>query len=234
MFRITMSFGGKPVKKFTFEKEQVTIGRDATCEIPIENIGASRRHAMVERTPEGYVLSDLQSHNGTFVNGEKVYHHRLSDSDEFFIGKYSFQFEALEPVVAVVAADQPVQQSAPSAAAMPDMTFRLDRKEIDRIMGLSARGAAPQLVQLAPDKEKKNLLLEKNYYVVGAGETAEIKTPGLFSPAIAGVLVRTEQGWRALCLSRKLKVNSKHVADSPLQDGDLIELGARRFRFCQG
>lgn len=234
MFRITMSFGGKPVKKFTFEKEQVTIGRDANCEIPIENIGASRRHAMVEHTPEGYVLSDLQSHNGTFVNGEKVFHHRLSDSDEFFIGKYSFQFEALEPVVAVATAEQPVQQSAPSAAAMPDMTFRLDRKEIDRIMGLSARGAAPQLVQLSPDKEKKNLLLEKGYYVIGAGDTAEIKTPGLFAPAIAGVLVRTDHGWRALCLARKLKVNSKHVADAPLQDGDLIELGSRRFRFCQG
>ena len=233
MFPVTRRFRGKPVKKFTFEKEQVAIGRDATCEIVIDNIGASRRHAVVEKTPEGYVLSDLQSHNGTFVNGEKVFHHRLADNDEFFIGKYAFQFEALEPVVAV-ADTGPVHHSAPSPAAMPDMTFRLDRKEIDRIMGLSARGAAPQLVQLAPEVEKKSCILEKSYYVIGADESAETKAPVLFSPAKAGVLVRTDQGWRAVGLSRKLKVNGKRAQDVPLQDGDLIQLGKRRFRFCQG
>lgn len=232
MFRVTMSFGGKPVKKFTFEKEQIAIGRDATCEIVIDNIGASRRHAVIEKTPEGYVLSDLQSHNGTFVNGEKVFHHRLSDSDEFFIGKYAFQFEALEPVVAVA---EPAQHaSAPAKSEMPDMTFRLDRKEIERIMGLSARGAQSQLVQLSPEAEKKNLVLEKPYYMLGSGEAAEIKTPGLFAPAHAGLLVKTEQGWRALGLARKFRVNGKPVADVPLQDGDLIEVGKRRFRFCQG
>lgn len=233
MFRVTMCFGGKPVKKFTFEKDQVAIGRDATCEIVIENIGASRRHAVIEKTPEGYVLSDLQSHNGTFVNGEKIFHHRLGDTDEFFIGKYAFQFEALEPVVAVVP-DAPAPQSAPAKSEMPDMTFRLDRKEIERIMGLSARGQSAQLVQIAPEGEKKNLVLEKPYYVMGSDETAEIKTPGLFAPAKAAVLVRTEQGWRLLSLSNKLRVGGKKVTDVPLQDGDLVHVGKRRFRFCQG
>jgi pSer/pThr/pTyr-binding forkhead associated (FHA) protein len=233
MFRVTMSFGGKPVKKFTFEKDQVAIGRDATCEIVIDNIGASRRHAVIERTAEGYVLSDLQSHNGTFVNGEKIFHHRLNEADEFFIGKYAFQFEALEPVVAVVQ-DAPAPRSAPAKSEMPDMTFRLDRNEIQRIMGLSARGSTAQLVQIAPDDEKKNLVLEKPYYVLGSDETAEIKAPGLFSPAKAGVFVRTEQGWRLLSLSPKLRVGGKRITDVPLQDGDLVQVGKRRFRFCQG
>ena len=232
MFRVTMSFGGKPVKKFTFDKEQLEIGSDATCEIMIDNIGASRRHAVIEKTPEGFVLSDLQSHNGTYVNGEKIFHHRLSDNDEFFIGKYAFQFEALEPVVAV--AEAPAHQSAPSNAVMPDMTFRLDRNEIQRIMGLSARGAAPQLVQLEPEVEKKTCALEKAYYVIGADPSAEIKAPGFLAPAKAGVFLRTEQGWHLLGLSAKLRVNGKPVTDAPLQDGDLVQLGKRRFRFCQG
>lgn len=232
MFRVTMSFAGKPVKKFTFDQDQITIGRESGCEIVVENIGASRRHATIEKTPEGYVLSDLQSHNGTFVNGEKVFHHRLGDNDEFFIGKYSFQFEALEPVVAVVAPEVPA--SAPAKSEMPDMTFRLDRREIERIMGASARGAAPQLVQLAPEHEKKTLVLEKAYYIVGSDLAAEIKTPGLFAPAKSGVLIRTDSGWRALALSKKFRVNGKPVTDTPLQDGDLIEVSKRRFRFCQG
>lgn len=231
MFRVTMSFGGKPVKKYTFEKELVTIGRDPDCEIAIENIGASRRHAQIEKTAEGYVLSDLQSHNGTFVNGEKVFHHRLGETDEFFIGKYAFQFEALEPVVATIG--EAPRQSAPSAAAPPDMTFRLDRKEIERIMGLSARGAAPQLVQLAPESAKRTLQLDKAYYVVGSDPSAEVRISGFLVPAKAAILLRTDQGWRHVAIHRKCRVNGKPADDVPLQDGDLIEVGKNRFRFCQ-
>ena len=104
MFRLTMSFGGKALRSCTFEKEGISIGRDGTCDIVVENDVASRRHATVERTPEGYVLSDLQSHNGTYVRGERVFQHRLAPGDEFVVGRYAFRFEALEPVAAAVAA----------------------------------------------------------------------------------------------------------------------------------
>jgi hypothetical protein len=232
MFRVTMAFGGKPVKKYTFEKDAISIGRDATCEIVIENIGASRRHAMIERTADGYVLSDLQSHNGTFVNGEKVFHHQLGETDEFFIGKYAFQFEALEPVMQVVS-DQPAA-SAPAPQAMPDMTFRLDRREIEKIIGLSARGSAPQFVQIAPEALKKSLLLEKTYYVLGSDAASEIKASGFFMPAKAAVLIRGDAGFRILSLSPKLRVNGNAVTDTALADGDLVTVGKHRFRFCQG
>lgn len=233
MFRVTMSFGGKPVKKYTFEQEQIAIGRDATCEIAIENIGASRRHAVIEKTPEGYVLSDLQSHNGTYVNGEKVFHHRLNDQDEFFIGKYAFQFEALEPVVAVLEPESE-PQSVSAKSEMPDMTFRLDRREIEKIMGLSARGATAQLVQQTPESEKRTIALEKPYYLVGSDAGAAIRTPGFFVPSRTAVLIRTDKGWHVLGLSPKVRVNDKPADDAALQDGDLIRIGKHRFRFCQG
>jgi pSer/pThr/pTyr-binding forkhead associated (FHA) protein len=226
MFRVTMCFGGRPVKKFTFEKTLVAIGRDATCDIVVENIGASRRHATIERTPEGYVLEDLKSHNGTFVSGEKVFHHSLRDQDEFFIGKYAFRFETLEPV-----AEAP-KVSALSAPAT-DMTFRLERSEIERIMGNSRQGAATQLVQIAPQRERQTVLLDKAYHLVGADGAADVKLRGAFAPAKAAVLVKCEHGWRLLGLSRRMRVNGRHVADGPLADGDLLEVGARRFRFCQ-
>jgi pSer/pThr/pTyr-binding forkhead associated (FHA) protein len=227
MFRVTMTFGGKPVKKFTFDKSCVAIGRDASCDIVVENIGASRRHATIEKTPEGYVLEDLKSHNGTFVQGEKVFHHQLKEMDEFYIGKYAFQFEALEPVSAGPKTDD----VAPPPAA--DMTFRLDRKEIERIIGNSRKESSTQLVQLAPEKEKQTLVLDKQYYVMGSDATAEIKLRGMFAPAKGAVLVKCEHGWRILGLSKGAKVNGKHVADGPLSDGDLIQFGGRRFRFCK-
>jgi pSer/pThr/pTyr-binding forkhead associated (FHA) protein len=234
MFRVTMTFGGKPVKKYTFEKASIAIGRDASCEIVVENIGASRRHATIEKTPEGYVLEDLKSHNGTFVGGEKIFHHQLRETDEFYIGKYAFQFEALEPV----AAGEKTGEIGPpptalAAGAGADMTFRLDRKEIEKIIGQSRREAATQLVQIAPESEKQSLVLDKVYYVMGRHATAEVKLHGLLAPKRAGVVVRGEHGWRVVGLSRKLRVNGKRVDDGPLADGDLIQVGRRRFRFCQ-
>ena len=232
MFRVTMQFGGKSIRKYTFDKDVIAIGRDNSCDIVIENIGASRRHATIECTDDGYVLADLKSHNGTYVEGEKIFHHVLKDTDEFFIGKYCFVFEMLAPVVE--AEDDGVEEpkSGPMGAG-PDMTFRLDRKEIEKIIGNSSRGSAPQLVQIAPEDEKRTLLIEKAYYVVGSGATAEIKIPGWFSPSKAAVIIRGDHGFRVVSLSRRVKINGKHVSDSPLCDGDLLTCGRRRFRFCQ-
>jgi pSer/pThr/pTyr-binding forkhead associated (FHA) protein len=228
MFRVTMTFGGKPVRKFTFDQPTISIGRDASCEIVVENIGASRRHATIEKTPEGYILSDLKSHNGTFVGGQKVFHHQLRDMDEFFIGKYAFQFETLDPVAVEVK-----PEAAPSLPVAADMTFRLDRKDIERIIGTSQRGAATQLVQLAPDSERKTTLLDKAYYVIGRHPSAEIRMTGRLAPRKAGVIVKGEHAFRLLALTRRLKVNGRFADDSPLADGDLIEIGRRRWRFCQ-
>lgn len=239
MFRLTMTFGGKPLKKFTFEQDAIAIGRDASCEIVVENIGASRRHATIEKTPQGYVLADLESHNGTFVRGEKVFHHVLADADEFYIGKYAFQFEALDPVPVGAPADgadaaAAVAASPHAAGAMPDMTFRLDRNEIERIMGLSARGTVSKFVQIAPEREKRTVPLQQPYYVIGSDASSELRVKGFLVPWRAAVLIRTEQGWRFLGLSRRARLNGRSAADAALQDGDLVSVGRRRFRFCQG
>jgi len=237
MFRLTMTFGGKPVRKFTFEKDAISIGRDADCDVVVENIGASRKHATVERTPEGYVLSDLRSHNGTFVRGEKVFHHRLSENDEFYIGKYAFAFEALDPVPAATgpAGDRTgdLPASPRAADAPPEMTFRLERKEIERFMGMSARGSQSKLVQVAPERERRTVNLDKAYCVLGTDPTADARTTGFLVPWRAAVLVRTDQGWRFLGLSPRAKVNGHASADVALQDGDLVQVGRHRFRFCQ-
>jgi hypothetical protein len=49
-----------------------SIGRDASCDLAIADMTISRRHAQLERTPEGWLLSDLESTNGTRVNGWRV------------------------------------------------------------------------------------------------------------------------------------------------------------------
>jgi hypothetical protein len=51
---------------------QFSIGRDAGCDLAIADMTVSRLHAQLERTPDGWLLSDLESTNGTRVNGWRV------------------------------------------------------------------------------------------------------------------------------------------------------------------
>jgi pSer/pThr/pTyr-binding forkhead associated (FHA) protein len=49
--------------------DQFSIGRDASCDLAIADMTVSRLHAQLARTPDGWLLSDLESRNGTRVNG---------------------------------------------------------------------------------------------------------------------------------------------------------------------
>ena len=52
--------------------EQFSIGRDASCDLAIADVTVSRRHAQLERTGDGWLLTDLESTNGTRINGWRV------------------------------------------------------------------------------------------------------------------------------------------------------------------
>jgi hypothetical protein len=52
--------------------EEFSIGRDASCDLSIADMTVSRRHATLQRTQDGWLLTDLESTNGTRVNGWRV------------------------------------------------------------------------------------------------------------------------------------------------------------------
>jgi hypothetical protein len=70
------------------------IGRAADCAIQITERSASRRHAAITATPDGFIVLDLQSQNGTFVNGEPIRERLLVDGDRIQIGGVSFIFRS--------------------------------------------------------------------------------------------------------------------------------------------
>ncbi|MCU1450270.1 MAG: hypothetical protein JWP02_2440 [Acidimicrobiales bacterium] len=74
--------------------DPVTIGRQAECEVVLDDTNVSRRHAEVRRQGEDYVLIDLGSTNGSKVNGARVKQHPLADGDEITLGKSVLRFEA--------------------------------------------------------------------------------------------------------------------------------------------
>jgi len=72
----------------------LSIGRLPECDITIADPGVSRRHAEVRPAGTGFAVADLNSTNGTRVNGVTVTDHRLSDGDEIAIGGTVMRFEA--------------------------------------------------------------------------------------------------------------------------------------------
>ncbi len=75
--------------------EPVVLGRQADCDLVLADEQASRRHAEVARTPAAYVVIDLGSTNGTFVNGIRLESPvPLSDGDRIEIGHSVVQFVA--------------------------------------------------------------------------------------------------------------------------------------------
>lgn len=65
----------------------LTIGRDPRNSLPLSDILVSRAHAQIRRQTEGYVLYDLRSTHGAFVNGQRVQMHLLRNGDEIRLGQ---------------------------------------------------------------------------------------------------------------------------------------------------
>jgi Nif-specific regulatory protein len=74
------------------ETDEVTIGRDAANSLPIADTSASRRHSLLTRAAESYQIADLESMNGTFVNGLPVKLRVLEHGDQIEIGASKFLF----------------------------------------------------------------------------------------------------------------------------------------------
>ena len=72
----------------------VTIGRGVQNFIQLTNTDASRVHCQIRPTPQGMLVTDLRSFNGTLVNGERVRQHLLQAGDRIQVGKAAFVYQA--------------------------------------------------------------------------------------------------------------------------------------------
>ena len=70
--RLIERTGPNPGMVFDLTKEITTLGRDVTNDIVLGDAEVSRQHARLTRTPGGFVLEDLGSTNGTYVNGDRL------------------------------------------------------------------------------------------------------------------------------------------------------------------
>lgn len=87
-------------RELEWEHELVSIGRDSANDIVIDHPLASRRHARLERTDDGYVVRDLESTNGTFVNQAQITGtYLLRNQDQIIIADTVILFQDPEATV---------------------------------------------------------------------------------------------------------------------------------------
>ena len=92
MAKLILSMDGLVLKEIPLDKERMTIGRKASNDIQIDNLAISGEHAAVVTILSDSFLEDLNSTNGTLVNGQSVKKHFLKNGDVIELGKYKLEY----------------------------------------------------------------------------------------------------------------------------------------------
>lgn len=182
MAKLVLSFEGTALKTFTLNKEKMTIGRRADNDIQIDNLAVSGEHAVITTIVNDSVIEDLNSTNGTLVNGQPIAKHLLQNNDVIELGKHSLKFlvdnTAAKPftnyaktmvIRKPVASPEPTSAPAPAPAAMsmePD-TIAVTPK--------SAPAPAPAAtVQPAPQAAPKPAVREAALQILSGGAAGRV------------------------------------------------------------
>ena len=100
MPNLTLKFKDTTLEDYQLQKgNSLTIGRRKNNDVIIENLAVSGHHAKIDSVADGFVLIDLQSKNGCFVNEQLINSHWLKDGDVISIGKHSLAFSYSEDEV---------------------------------------------------------------------------------------------------------------------------------------
>ena len=93
---------GSRTEQWEIDEEPVVVGRNGRAQASIEDEGVSRRHFLVVRDGDDYIIKDLNSRNGTWVEGRRVSVEKLRHNDCIQAGRTRFQFDERRALSATV------------------------------------------------------------------------------------------------------------------------------------
>ena len=93
MAKLILSFDGKIIKEYELDQELITIGRKPGNDIQIDNLAVSGTHAKILTILNDSFIEDLDSTNGTLINGERITKHALCNGEKVIIGKHALEYE---------------------------------------------------------------------------------------------------------------------------------------------
>ena len=90
--KLVLSLNASVLGEFSLEKERITIGRKPDNDIQVDNLAVSGQHAAIITILNDSFLEDLDSTNGTFVNGKLIKKHALKNGDVISVGKHELKY----------------------------------------------------------------------------------------------------------------------------------------------
>src|SRR6266550_2181640 len=125
MSRLVLSLDSQVMAEYNMNKERYTIGRLPDNDIRIDNAAVSGHHSLIINILNDSFLEDLNSTNGTYVNGKLIKKHAMQHGDVITVGHHQLRFVDSQDGVAVdqaakaVAAKRPPSGIPENATALP-------------------------------------------------------------------------------------------------------------------
>lgn len=186
---------------FDLDKQRVEVGRAAENDVAVLDLRASRKHCIIERHDDQFVLIDLGSQNGTKLNGHLVDRARLEKGDEIRVGDARLFFEQAPPPDAPSLTDTMV--TSPEAIGLSEGRDQVERLQriskalnselhlnplltiiVDHLIELS--GAERGFLVLAPDGGRPQVQVARNF------EQEDVESPdAAFSASIVNRVMKT-------------------------------------------
>ena len=223
MAKIVVSIDGVVVKEVQLTKERTTLGRRPYNDIVIDNLAVSGEHAVFQMLGMDVFLEDLNSTNGSYVNGKAVKRQQLRNGDNIEVGKYRIRFLGHETGEPYEKTTLIRTGTAPAADAMAP--------------GAAAAVAERAAARVAPPGVAPNALIRVLSGAAAGREVQLVKVvttigkPGVAVAAITRrphgfVLAHVEGVVRPL-------VNGTAIGEEVVQlhSGDTVELAGTRMQF---
>lgn len=224
MPKFSLLLGRRTVRVYDLDQTMVRVGRGEGADILIDNPAISRAHAEFRREGEGWVVEDLGSSNGTFVEGVRIDSPRpVSDGDEIGFGKFSVVFGR-----AVGSEATPTAQ-----ASMPgsETTTRIKAHELRELVEASELQRQAHIVWESGGRTGHHYLSEAPAALFGTDELCDVIVPEgpehhvLVTPGPDGYEIRNLHG------RVKMSVGGEVVARKRLADGDVVEAKGLKLTF---
>lgn len=234
MARLILMFNKQVVKEVPLLKDSITIGREEENIIHVDNLAVSGYHARIDIAGDDFIVTDLQSTNGTFVNDNKIVSHKLVHGDNIIVGKH---------VILFVSSDTGAIPGQEEQKMDTDKTMMLDTAKQKELLA-KQKGAA----KAAKAKEKVGVVsfidnsglgeieLTKKLTKIGKANSSEIKLSGMFMAPTVATISKRPSGYTIGFAGgmTKLKVNGEIVKENiQLNEFDTIEIASYKFQFFQ-
>jgi len=229
MALLTLKFKDLPLKEIELAGDSKTIGREPANDIVVENLLVSGYHARIDPAGKEYVLTDLQSKNGTFLNGERVTSTKLKNGDQILIGKHTLVF-TLDP--AEIQEDPKLTEETMFIQVAQGDAEPSEEPAIAGLDSTAVSAERPAVLAFVSGGRGEHEIRRK-LVKLGKGEEADIPIGGLFTPRVAATISRRPTGYHLSPTGRaKVKVNGVQIGSSHrLREFDNIEIGPAKLQF---